>query len=390
MLGEIYFLLAVTMACFGYRLTADRSECKFSNVGGLDNGFLVNIVKALMIPMLLALAILIFSLTDGNLLSLFDLSSGNAMKWLRITERNLIVYVSEALFSALIGILLPASVLLLAQKRKSAFTVSMIAYTLYLLSTGSRSPVVGVVLMLIAPIVEFRRRGIYSVAIRRIFFGVIVSVLLLFTAVSLSRDQIEDNSDQMLEAVFNAKRLGFIAEEKLLPNFLQLPVNIVTIYFASTFNNYLIAYEESATMEKSWGYRLFYTEYKALGVLIPMEQSRAEMILFDNTEKLRSISPTGDQWGMSLGTLVLEFGAYFALVVSFLQGILMGWLVKLSRNMENNRRVVIESFLIPVAISAALVHPLMSFSTHIQLAILLIIALKGSRLYKGTVVKGHI
>ena len=369
--GEVFFVAALVVSCVGYALVDRRFSTEHHGVDEPDPAFLASIVYVLMVPMLLSLGVLLGILTGGNLMQLLDLSYGNALKWLRITERSPVVWVSEAVFLAAIGIVLPASVLQLGQKRKLAMVVTLIAFTLYLLSTGSRSPVVGAVLMVLAPVAELRRRGIYTSSIRRVFISIVVAVLTLFITVSLSRDQAEDNSNDMLAAVFNAKSLGFVAKENILPYSLQLPAKIIIIYFASTFNNYLIAFEQSASMDKAWGYRLFYTESKALGVVFPMDPGRSETILDENTKTLRFISPTGDQWATNLGTLLLEFGAPLALAASFVQGVAMGWLVRLSRRLEPNRRVMIESLLIPFAISGVLVHPLNSFSTHIQLLMLL-------------------
>ena len=377
--GEVFFVAALAISCVGYAFAVGRSGAASRGVGEPDPAFPGRIVSVLMVPMLVSLGVLLGSLTGGNVLLLFDLSYGNALKWLRVTEHSPVVYVSEAVFLATIGVLLPASVLQLGQKRKLAFVVVLVAYVLYLLSTGSRSPVVGAVLMVIAPIAALRRRGIRIAAMRRVFIGVVVAVIALFVAISLNRDRVEDNSDDMLKAVFNAKRLGFIAEEKILPYSLQLPANIIIIYFASTFNNYLIAFEQSASMDKAWGYRLFYTEYKALGVVIPMAPGRSETILAENTETLRFISPTGDQWATTPGTHVLELGTMLALAASFVHGLTMCWLVKLSRRLEPNRRVMLQSFLIPVAFTAALVHPLMSFSTHIHFFMLMAMAMLSLR-----------
>jgi oligosaccharide repeat unit polymerase len=377
--GEIFYVASLVLATFGYLLAVGSLDRNPSLSFPIDNNFLTKILWILIAPMILSLAILLVRLTDGNLFLLFDLGGGNAMKWLRITERDPLVYVSEAIFLGLVSIMIPAAILNLGQKKKKFVIVCFFSYFLYLLSTGSRSPAIALILMVIIPAIELRRRGRDNLWVRRLLRSSAILVAALFILVTISRDKIEDNGDEMLKAVFSAEKLGFIADSTLIPYGIKLPSTIISIYFASTFNNYIIAFDQSDSMEKSWGYRLFYTEYKALDLIVPMSNVSRETILSDNTVHLRSISPTGDQWATNLGTLVLEFGVFYSMIFSLIQGVLIGWIVRISRKLESNRSVILKSLVFTIAITSSLVHPLMSFSIHIQLLILLIIYFSGSR-----------
>lgn len=373
--GEIYYVFNLLLSIAGYIFAVRGADTKSNSRYQVDNDFLSKIHWILLGPMVFSLAILLARLTNGNLLLLFDLSGGNVMKWLRISERDPLVYAVEAIFLSLVSVMIPAAVLSLGQGRKKFIIIPFISYILYLLSTGSRSPAIALILMIVVPIVELNRQGHNNRWVRRTLRLSAIVVASLFIAVTLSRDEIEDNSDSMLKTVFSADNLGFIADSTFIPYGIRLPSTITSIYFSSTFNNYLIAFDQSDVMEKSWGYRLFYTEYKAFDFLFPFGEGNKEQILSDNTEHLRSVSPTGDQWATNLGTLVLEFGLLYSLIASLIQGLVMGWLIRISNELENNRRVILLSLVFTLAVTSSLVHPLMSFSTHIHIVIIGLVAI---------------
>lgn len=388
--GEAYYVINLLLSTFAYTFAVRGMDKELKSRSLIDHKFLSRILWMLLAPTAISLTILLFKLTNGNLFLLFDLTSGNAMKWLRITERDPLVYITEAIFLALVSIMIPAALLSLGQGKKLFVVVSFVSYFLYLLSTGSRSPAIALILMIIVPAMELKKRGHNNRWVQRLLRSSAIIIAILFIAVSLSRDKIEDNSDEMLKAVFSADELGYIANSSFIPYGIQLPSTIISIYFASTFNNYLIAFDQSDVMEKSMGYRLFYTQYKSLDLLFPNGEKEKETILSDNTGHLRSISPTGDQWATNLGTLVLEFGRLYSLIASIIQGLIMGWLMRLARRLESNRRVILLSFIFPLAISSALVHPLMSFSVHIQLFVILLMIvmwLRGPRSHVQSPVK---
>ncbi|WON82826.1 MULTISPECIES: hypothetical protein [Chromobacterium] len=377
--AEGFYLFSLLISCFGYRLTCFQHASLSVSIDPIKARKESWTESWLMGLMLIVLGILIVRLTSGNIFRLFDLSYGNELKWLRITEKDLVIYVSEATFIALFGVVLPIAVLKLARTPSSwrSLTLVILPYLLYLMTTGSRSPVVAAVLTALPAFIALREYGYSTRKIKKLLILLFLCSVAYFSIISMSRDTIDDNGNDALKVIFNANELGYLADADFLPRVIQLPLNVISIYFSSTFNNYVIIFQKSEELANSFGYRIFYSEAKFFSTIVPlMDFTNSEQVLSENTALLRQVSPTGDQWGTNLGTLILEFGLYGALFCSFIQGAVMGSLISFSRRLNSTGKVLMDCFLVPIAISSIIVHPLLSLSVHVQFLVLILILRK--------------
>ena len=236
------------------------------------------------------------------------------------------------------------------------------------MSTGSRSPILIFILLILSTIIIGRN---YSISIYNIYRNrcrysittIFVMIIYMITTTSLRIESEELNSDVFKE-YFKIIDFGFINSMVETANTTFFFISTVITYSASTYNNIIIRFQEISYITPSFGYRYFFYIISALKIMLPEPNNndlffRWKDLATENNIHLLNISTAAGQWATPIGDLIWDFGLPGSVLITIITFYLLGRLIR--RTQENPSiqnllltTIILATFLLP------LTHPFLS------------------------------
>lgn len=380
----------------GERISAKRSPAvrhtQHALLGGIRD-FIRPIPALYLWAVVVVSSVFYLILTHGQPWRL--LTDGVGLKFERlhgITEKSpLLLNIDALVFSTtLIG--LAWSILGYRDNRRSriALGVSVFLILLYVLSTGSRSPLIGVLLQVLPAmgVARLHSRDMAWLSRKKWFFVLALAAGIIFMVVTTgSRIEFEALSDDVFRFYFDIDDFGVITQLFQSGDAASFFLATAVTYAASTFNNVVIRYQEMDSVTLSMGYKFFFYYISAVQILIPGLVPRAASDWRDlattNNNHLASISQAAGQWATPYGDLIWDFGIIGTFVIVALFGVVAGLIIGSARKNPSFKIILLKVVVVGFSLSP-LVNPFLSLYVHYALVLVIFIALWSSQRPFGT------
>lgn len=317
------------------------------------------------------------------------LTDGVELKWERLhaaSDKDAVMLLLDSAVLASILIGLSWSIIGHHDDRRSRnrLMIFISLSVLYVLSTGSRTPMIAVILNGIAAMTYGKAQShfIRSVSANsRLIVLAVMAMVGLMIIVTASRIEFEGLSSAVFEIYFDIRELGVIGwlTEQGAAGFFA--ATLIT-YAASTFNNAVIRLQELDSITLSMGYKFafFYITafQKITGGLFNDSLTAWRDLATINNDHLLAISPSATQWATLFGDVLWDFGVVLTFLLTFVTFYCAGVVVRratCSPSLANCllSSTVISLFLLP------LVNPLLSIHVHFMFFIIAAIYLTKRR-----------
>lgn len=324
-------------------------------------------------------------LTQGQPLRLF--TDGVGLKFERlqgIAEKSPLLLNLDALVLAMTLIGLAWSILSYRDNLKSKLTLGLVIFLifLYVLSTGSRTPLIAVVLQILpaVSVARTRSRHMAWISRKKWFLGWALLAGIVFMIVTTgSRMQFEELNDDVFYFYFGVRDFGIVAPLLQSGDAAAFFLATAITYAASTFNNVVIRYQELDAVTLSMGYKFLFFYISAAQILLPgmLPQGAAEWrdLATLNKDHLESISQAAGQWSTPYGDLLWDFGVAGTFAIVALLGVIAGLITANARRHPSFNNLLWQVMIIGFSLSP-LVNSFLSLYVHYVVAILLMITLR--------------
>jgi hypothetical protein len=327
-------------------------------------------------------------LTQGQPLRL--LTDGVDLKLARlqdIAEKRPLLLNLDALVLAMTLLGLAWAILSYRDNRRSKFIlgVSAILMFLYVLSTGSRTPLISVLLQVLPALSVARLRSRHMAWLSRkkwFFVFALLAGVASMIVITAARMKFEELNDDVFYSYFNVRDFGVIA--KLLQSGDEASFFLATAvtYAASTFNNVVIRYQELDAITLSLGYKFLFFYLAAAQLLLPglVPQGASEWrdLATTSKEHLESVSMAAGQWATPYGDLIWDFGVAGTFIIVAILGVVAGLIIGSARKNPSFKNILWQVMVIGFSLSP-LVNSLLVLYVHYVLALLIFITFWSSR-----------
>ena len=240
--------------------------------------------------------------------------------------------------------------------------------TLYVMSTGSRSPILIFILLAISAIAIGKN---YSTSILTIYdyryrFGVIIFFIMLFFMVITTslRVESENLNSIVFEEYFKINNFGLIESMVESSNSALFFLSTVITYAASTYNNIVIRFQEINYIEPSYGYRFFFYLISAFKIIMPESiisniLNQWKDLATENNIYLLDISVAAGQWATPYGDLIWDFGLTGAVIITIVSAYFTGAIIKNTQKYPSLQNLLLSTIIIGTLL-LPLTHPLLS------------------------------
>ncbi len=304
-----------------------------------------------------------------------------------ISEKSPLLLNIDALVFAMALIGLAWAILGYHDNRRSRITlgVSVFLMLLYVLSTGSRSPLVAVFLQALPAmgVASWHSRDMAWLLRQKRFLVLALIAGIAFMVVTTgSRMKAEELGGDVFYSYFDVYDFGVTDHLLHSTNAAAFFLGTTVTYAASTFNNLVIRYQELDAITVSMGYKFFffYTSIatKLFPEWVPQGLSEWRYLGAINNQHLATISQNAGQWATPYGDLIWDFGVAgtFIIVASFY--VAAGLIMRRARNNPSFKNILLKVFVIGFSLSP-LTHPFLSLYVHYALALVIFITLWSSR-----------
>jgi len=199
---------------------------------------------------------------------------------------------------------------------------------LYILSTGSRSPLIsfGLQIVIISRLSLFRIPSIARLLSNRLILVIgLVAGMLFLSFVTNQRMQFESLDINVFLSYFSAISFGPIENFLGSDNPALFLLGTVVSYAAATFNNFVLGFQEISLLTPSLGYKFLFFYIAAFQIILPGTGAAFfrdwQSISVDNMSQLESFSLGSGQWATSYGDLIWDYGIFFTFILVFFWGI---------------------------------------------------------------------
>jgi len=265
--------------------------------------------------------------------------------------------------------------------RRSQFTlgVSVFLMLLYVLSTGSRTPLIGVFLQMLPAMSLARLRSRHMALLSHkkwFFFLALFSGIAFMIVTTGARMKFENLSDIVFYSYFDVFDFGFLTN--LLETGEALPFLLATAvtYAASTFNNIVVRFQELGEITLSVGYKFVFFYVAAFQILLPDVLAQYALEWRDlatiNKQHLESVSMAAGQWSTPYGDLIWDFGIVGTFIIVAFVGLFLGQIIRNSRRNQNFQNLLLKVMVIGFSLSP-LVNPFLSLYVHYILFIVILL-----------------
>ena len=254
-----------------------------------------------------------------------------------------------------------------------------------MISTGSRTPLISFVMqfVIVSRFIQFRIPVIASFLRNRLMLATaLLGAVLFLIFVTNQRIQYEKLDVNVFLTYFSATSFGAAEDFLASDNPVLFLLGTLFSYSSSTFNNFVLRYQEISLLNPSLGYKFFFFYIAAIQIVLPGMGADFfrdwKSISTFNMSHLESFSMGAGQWSTSYGDLVWDYGVLLTFILVFLWGIWAGFLVGKVRNKPSFLSImwvviITECSLLP------LVNPFQSLYVHYAILILILLGAFYSR-----------
>lgn len=330
------------------------------------------------------LALIFFtSLTEGAPWRI--VTEGVELKWARLEALSdkdaLLLNLDALVFAATLFGLAWSIVSYRDDKRsRNALLAFLLLLLLYVMSTGSRTPLLAVVGQVMPALAIARLRSrVMAAAVRRSGLAlVLIAVLIgLMVATTGARVAYESLDEDVFGRFFDIVDFGITGALFRAGNSFAFFAATAIVYAAGTFNNLVLRIQEVTGITPSLGYKFVFFYVSALRVLLGGWLGGAiddwRNVATANNEHLLGLSGNANQWATPYGDIVWDFGLAGAFFVVFLSFAGLGWLVARARRRPDFSSVMLATTVIGFSL-LPLVNPLLSLHVHFSIILTLVIA----------------
>ncbi len=308
------------------------------------------------------------------------LTDGIELKWERLNASSnkdamILLLDSAVLASILVG--LSWSIIGHHDDRQSRnrLMIFISLSVLYVLSTGSRTPMIAVIFSGIAAMTYGKAQSnfIRSVSAKsELIVSAAIAIMGLMIIVTASRIEFEGLSSAVFEIYFDIHELGVIGwlTEQGAAGFFA--ATLIT-YAASTFNNAVIRLQELDSITLSIGYKFafFYITafQKVPGGLFNDTLTAWRDLATINNEHLLAISPSATQWATLFGDVLWDFGVVLTFLLTLVTFYCAGLVVRRAACRPSLANCLLSSTVISLFL-LPLVNPFLSIHVHFMFFII--------------------
>ena len=323
--------------------------------------------------LVLVLTLVFFTvLTDGQPWRV--LTDGVELKWERlhaVSDKEAVMLLLDSAVLATILVGLSWSIIGHHDDRKSRnrLMIFVSLSVLYVLSTGSRTPMIAVIFNGIAAMTYGKAQSnfIRSVSANsKLIVSAAIAIVGLMIIVTASRIEFEGLSSAVFEIYFDIRELGVIGwlTEQGAAGFFA--ATLIT-YAASTFNNAVIRLQELDSVTLSIGYKFafFYITafQKITGGLFNDSLTAWRDLATINNDHLLAISPSATQWATLFGDVLWDFGVVLTFPLTFVTFYGAGMIVRRAACRPTLANCLLSSTVISLCL-LPLVNPFLSTYVH--------------------------
>ncbi len=317
------------------------------------------------------------------------LTDGVELKWERLqaaSDKDAVMLLLDSAVFASILVGLSWSIIGHHDDRQSRnrLMIFILLSVLYVLSTGSRTPLIAVILNGIAAMTYGKSQShfIRSVSANsKLIVSAAVAMVGFMIIVTSARIEFEGLSSAVFEIYFDIRELGVIGwlTDQGAVGFFT--ATLIT-YAASTFNNAVIRLQELDSITLSLGYKfaVFYITafQKITGGLFNDSLATWRDLATINNEHLLAISPSATQWATLFGDVIWDFGLVLTFLLTFVAFYGAGVVVRRAACRPNLPNCLLSSTVISLFL-LPLVNPFLSIHVHFMFFIIAAIYLTKRR-----------
>ena len=260
-------------------------------------------------------------------------------------------------------------------RRELIFTTGLLL--LYVLSTGSRSPMLGFFALGLAALAEARmhsRHMAWLAGKKWYFIAVLILMLIFFIGVTAMRIELDALDKDLFLWYFGIDDFGIVNGLLEQPTPSSFFASTVIVYAASTFNNFIIRFQELSSIIPTMGYRFAFFYVAATQQLLPgffsQEIAAWRDLAITNNLHLAMVSDAAGQWTTPYGDLLWDFGVFVAVVVTALVSGVAGYIVNKAKRKPDFHNSLLKVVVVGFSI-VPLVNPLLSLYVHYGLFIVI-------------------
>lgn len=308
------------------------------------------------------------------------LTDGVELKWERLhaaSDKDVVILLLDSAVLALILIGLSWSIIGYHDDRRSRnrLMIFISLSVLYVLSTGSRTPMIAVILNGIAAMTygKAQSKFIRSISANsKLIFSVSIVMVGLMIIVTASRIEFEGLSSAVFEIYFDIRELGIISwlTEQGAAGFFA--ATLIT-YAASTFNNAVIRLQELDSITSTIGYKFAFFYITAFQQITGGQFNDGLTAWRDlatiNNEHLLAISPSATQWATLFGDVLWDFGVVLTFLLTFVTFYCAGLVVRRAACRPSLANCLLSSTVISLFL-LPLVNPFLSIHVHFMFFII--------------------
>jgi hypothetical protein len=258
-------------------------------------------------------------------------------------------------------------------------SLSLACLIIYVLSTGSRSPLMSLLLQAIVSLRLVRLRFGRSPMFLRSKFArfLAISLCAAFLIYTTNQRMVFEGLDLgVFSAYFHATSLGHAGDLLDQKGPVEFLLGTIIVYLAATFNNFIIRFQELANIDPSMGYRFCFFYLSAAKILLPAFDftwlNEWQDIAKSNWTHLESISMSAGQWSMSYGDLIWDYGAIATFFLVIAWGVLAGFILGRAKARPSFKAVLWLAVFAGFSLSP-LVNPFLSLYVQYLLAMLVLL-----------------
>ena len=342
----------------------------------------------LLVYLMLFLAFVLI-LTKGNLLLI--ITGGPELKMERlkaIAEKNpLLLNLDQCVLAMSILI----STWLTLEIRPGFFpklrgSLSLVCLILYVLSTGSRSPLISLLLQFMVAIrlvrLRFDRMPMFLKS--KLVRVLVISISASFLVYTTNQRMVFEGLDlSVFSAYFHAASLGTAGDLMEQEGPLQFLLGTIMVYLSATFNNFIIRFQELVNIDPSMGYRYWFFYLSAARILFPAFDfswlNDWQELGKSNWSHLESISMSAGQWSMSYGDLIWDYGIIATFFLIFAWGVLAGFILGRAKAKPSFKSVLWLAVFVGFSL-VPLVNPFLSLYVQYLLVMLILLQFAPERM----------
>lgn len=307
------------------------------------------------------------------------LTDGVELKWDRLaaaTDKDASLLLMDAVVFASVLIGLSWAIIGYRDDRQSAVQLGVFAALalLYIVSTGSRTPLIAVGLQIVGAVAYGRHnsRLISKVAESSgliLLAGLVALVFMI--AITASRIEFEQLDSAVFETYFDIRKLGVVE-----PLTQKGPVGFflatIITYAASTYNNAIIRLQELDAVSLSYGYKFVFFYISALrgstGDVLEEPLTAWRELATVNNLHLLGVAASATQWATLYGDAIWDFGYPITVVLVMAISYLSGGVIERAKHRPTLSLHLLAITVIGFSLSP-LVNPFLSLHVHFMLFI---------------------